>query len=54
MVLELKVQNTYQGIENSGVSKHIFNHSDPEHLKELISKVDVGVPKIVALKLYIP
>ena len=54
MVLKLKVQNTYQGIENSGVSKHIFKHSDPEHLKELISKVDVGVPKILALKLYIP
>ena len=54
MVSELEVQDTYQGIENSGVSKHIFKHSDPEHLKELISKVDVGVPKIVALKLYIP
>jgi len=39
-----------QGIKNSGVPKHIFKHNDPEHLEELLSKVDVGVPKIVAFE----
>ena len=39
-----------QGIRNSGAPKHIFRHNDPEHLEELLRKVDVNVPKIVAFE----
>ena len=39
-----------QGIRNSGVPKHIFRHNDPEHLEELLQKVDVKIPKIVAFE----
>ncbi|KAL6427451.1 hypothetical protein ACFW04_008762 [Cataglyphis niger] len=39
-----------QGIKNSGVPKHIFRHNDVEHLKELLSKIDKSVPKIVAFE----
>lgn len=39
-----------QGIRNSGVPKHIFRHNDPAHLKELLSKVDKSIPKIVAFE----
>ncbi len=39
-----------QGIRNSLVPKHIFRHNDPAHLKELLSKVDKSVPKIVAFE----
>lgn len=39
-----------QGIRNSGVPKHIFRHNDPQHLEELLSKVDVSLPKIVAFE----
>jgi 5-aminolevulinate synthase len=39
-----------QGIKNSGVPKHIFRHNDPQHLEELLSKVDYKVPKIVAFE----
>lgn len=39
-----------QGIRNSGVPKHLFRHNDPKHLEELLSKVDVSVPKIVAFE----
>lgn len=39
-----------QGIKNSGVPKHIFKHNDPKHLEEMLSKVDVSVPKIVAFE----
>ncbi|XP_036140270.1 5-aminolevulinate synthase, erythroid-specific, mitochondrial [Monomorium pharaonis] len=39
-----------QGIRNSGVPKHIFRHNDVAHLEELLSKVDKGVPKIVAFE----
>ena len=39
-----------QGIRNSGVPKHIFEHNNPEHLEELLSKVDKSVPKIVAFE----
>ena len=39
-----------QGIRNSGVPRHIFRHNDPQHLEELLSKVDVNVPKIVAFE----
>ena len=30
--------------------KHIFRHNDPEHLEELLAKVDKKVPKIVAFE----
>ena len=39
-----------QGIRNSGVPRHIFRHNDPEHLRELLSKVDPSLPKIVAFE----
>jgi 5-aminolevulinate synthase len=39
-----------QGIRNSGVPKHLFHHNDPKHLEQLLSKVDVSVPKIVAFE----
>jgi len=39
-----------QGIRNSRVPKHIFRHNDPEHLAQLLGKVDKGVPKIVAFE----
>lgn len=39
-----------QGIRNSQAPKHIFRHNDPEHLRELLSKVDKSVPKIVAFE----
>lgn len=39
-----------QGIRNSQAPKHIFRHNDPDHLHELLSKVDKNVPKIVAFE----
>lgn len=39
-----------QGIRNSGAQKHIFKHNNPEHLEELLSKIDVSIPKIVAFE----
>ncbi|ENN76791.1 hypothetical protein YQE_06632, partial [Dendroctonus ponderosae] len=39
-----------QGIKNSQVPKHIFRHNNPEHLEELIQKVDNHLPKIVAFE----
>ena len=39
-----------QGIRNSGAPKHIFRHNDPEHLEQLLKKVDINVPKIVAFE----
>ena len=39
-----------QGIRNSGAKKHIFRHNDPEHLEELLQKVDPAIPKIVAFE----
>ena len=39
-----------QGIRNSQVPKHIFRHNDPNHLEELLSKVDKKIPKIVAFE----
>lgn len=39
-----------QGIRNSGVTKHVFRHNDWKHLEQLLSKVDVSVPKIVAFE----
>lgn len=39
-----------QGIRNSRAPKHIFRHNDPEHLEELLSQLDVSVPKIVAFE----
>jgi len=39
-----------QGIRNSGVPKHIFEHNNPRHLEEMLSKLDKRVPKIVAFE----
>ena len=38
------------GIRTSGASKHIFRHNDPEHLEEMLKKVDIATPKIVAFE----
>ena len=38
------------GIRNSGVPKHIYRHNDPKHLEQLLKKVDINVPKIVAFE----
>lgn len=39
-----------QGIRNSGVPKHIFRHNDFKHLEELLRRVDISTPKIVAFE----
>ena len=39
-----------QGIRNSGAKKHVFRHNDPNHLEELLQKVDPQLPKIVAFE----
>lgn len=39
-----------QGIRNSRAPKFIFRHNDPSHLRELLSKADPNVPKIVAFE----
>lgn len=39
-----------QGIRNSRVPKHIFRHNDPSHLEELLQKIDISIPKIVAFE----
>ncbi|GJQ68115.1 Alas [Trypoxylus dichotomus] len=39
-----------QGIRNSRVPKHIFRHNDPQHLEEMLQKVDKNIPKIVAFE----
>lgn len=38
------------GIRNSGVPKHVFQHNNPAHLRELLSKSDPKIPKIVAFE----
>lgn len=38
------------GIRTSGAPKHIFRHNDPEHLEQLLRKVDPSIPKIVAFE----
>lgn len=39
-----------QGIRNSGAKKHVFRHNDPNHLEDLLRKVDPNTPKIVAFE----
>ena len=39
-----------QGIKNSRAPKHIFRHNDPVHLEELLSQMDVSVPKLVVFE----
>lgn len=39
-----------QGIRNSGAPKHVFKHNDPNHLEELLQRVDYSIPKIVAFE----
>jgi len=39
-----------QGIRNSGIPKTIFRHNDTEHLEELLQKLPIDQPKIVAFE----
>ena len=39
-----------QGIRNSGVPKHVFRHNDCQHLEELLKKIPISTPKIVAFE----
>ncbi len=39
-----------QGIRNSGARKHIFRHSDVQHLEELLKASDPKAPKIIAFE----
>ncbi|KAK2163346.1 hypothetical protein LSH36_81g04045 [Paralvinella palmiformis] len=39
-----------QGIRHSQCPKYIFRHNDPKHLEEMLQKVDVSLPKIVAFE----
>ncbi|KAL7986004.1 hypothetical protein Chor_011170 [Crotalus horridus] len=39
-----------QGIRNSRVPKHIFRHNDVGHLRELLKKSNLSIPKIVAFE----
>ncbi|XP_005104982.1 5-aminolevulinate synthase, erythroid-specific, mitochondrial [Aplysia californica] len=39
-----------QGIRTSMAKKHVFRHNDPEHLEEMLQKVDPLTPKVVAFE----
>lgn len=39
-----------QGIRNSGAPKFVFRTCDPLHLDQLLSKVDISVPKLVVFE----
>ncbi|XP_010608401.1 5-aminolevulinate synthase, erythroid-specific, mitochondrial isoform X1 [Fukomys damarensis] len=39
-----------QGIRNSGATKFVFRHNDPDHLKKLLEKSNPKIPKIVAFE----
>jgi len=38
------------GIRHSRVEKYIFKHNNTEHLEELISKIDLNIPKIIVFE----
>jgi 5-aminolevulinate synthase len=39
-----------EGIRHSRAEKHVFKHSDPEHLEYLLKQHDINRPKIVAFE----
>ncbi|KAI9187834.1 mitochondrial 5-aminolevulinate synthase [Blastocladiella emersonii ATCC 22665] len=39
-----------QGIRNSRAAKHVFRHNDVAHLEELLQKVPIEAPKIIAFE----
>ncbi|XP_058147496.1 5-aminolevulinate synthase, erythroid-specific, mitochondrial [Dasypus novemcinctus] len=39
-----------QGIRNSGASKFVFRHNDPDHLRKLLENSNQKTPKIVAFE----
>lgn len=47
---EMNHASMIEGIKHSKAEKHIFRHNDVEHLEELISKVDIKRPKIIAFE----
>lgn len=44
---ELNHASMIHGVRNSRAEKHIFRHSDPDHLETLLKSVDVNRPKVI-------
>lgn len=44
---ELNHASMIHGVRNSRAEKHIFRHSDPDHLEFLLKSVDIDRPKII-------
>lgn len=47
---QLNHASMIQGIKAGRSEKHVFYHNDPEHLEDLLKKVDINRPKIIAFE----
>lgn len=47
---ELNHASIIHGIRGSGADKRIFRHNDVEHLRQLLSEVDAGRPKLIVFE----
>lgn len=47
---ELNHASMIAGIRNAGCEKKIFRHNDLDHLRELLSEVDIDTPKLIAFE----
>lgn len=47
---QLNHASMIQGIKAGRSEKYVFYHNDPEHLEELLKKVDINRPKIIAFE----